>query len=353
MLLNEVRFLDITTVRYSPVDRVLILLLLLVNLGACLGNAFLIYLFCTDKKLRNPATYLVLNLAIIDLCLGSVNAFCFFAPNLITGKFYLGFVGGQINGYAEVMFCGASLINLGLLGFDRWLVIVRNYRISTKQAFYLAALSWVWGIILASVPFWFGNHHILEYSRLYFAGDWSNQSPGGLVMTIGCLFTVSMPLLWFTYSYAQILHVVRQNNRQWAQLQQHGRGKDRKLSVKPDQRSLKDLKAAQLEAAIAKRSAIVVGVFVINWLFYLVNFLAELTTGRQFNGTLDTFAVFGAHLNSFFNPDADDISKESGATTSTHRSANLSWVPPASRTSIASTAVKSTPSPVMEACTNV
>lgn len=189
---------------------------------------------------------------------------------MISGRYTLGFNGGQLNGYIEVMFCAASLVNLGLLGLDRWLVIVRNYRITTRDSLLLSLFAWIWGILLASVPYWFNNLHVLEASQLYFAGDWSNRTPGGLVMTLGCLLTVSAPLIWFSFSYAQILTVIRKNNREWALLQK------RKGSVvgASDHAKVQEMKAAQLEAALAKRSAIVVGVFVAKYVFCILLFFS-------------------------------------------------------------------------------
>ncbi|KAJ3180557.1 Melanopsin [Gaertneriomyces sp. JEL0708] len=296
MDLSEARFLDIETVRYSTQQRLVIAVFFLVNLGGTIGNGFMLYLFSADKKLWAPATFLVANLALIDFGLGFLNAFFVFGPNLFTGRYYFGFPGGQLNGYVEVMFCAASLFNLGFLGLDRWLVIVRNYRITTRDALMLSLGCWIWGILLASIPYWFGNLHVLEASQLYFAGDWSSRTPGGLVMTLGCLFTVSMPLLWFSFSYTQILRVIKKNNREWNSLSKTKGG------AVADRAKMQELKAAQLEAALAKRSAIVVGVFVANWLIYDINFLVELGTGRQLSPVLDALAMLGGHFNSFMNP---------------------------------------------------
>lgn len=52
---TEARFVDIDTLIYTPMQRLVIAVFFIVNFGGMLGNGFMMYLFAKDRKLQSPA----------------------------------------------------------------------------------------------------------------------------------------------------------------------------------------------------------------------------------------------------------------------------------------------------------
>ncbi|KAJ3250696.1 hypothetical protein HK104_007419, partial [Borealophlyctis nickersoniae] len=187
----EPRFRALDTITYESGTLISLTFLFLVSLGAAVFNSFLIVLFIRDRSLRSPATFLVLNLSFIDWCLGVLNS-TIYGTNL-----------------------AASLISLALLGLERWLAMVKQRRLTHTHALSLILATWTWSLLLASFPYWFSHSYVLETSTLYFAGNWADRSPPGLVFTTLCLMNVTLPLLTFGVSYVQIWKVIREQNERW------------------------------------------------------------------------------------------------------------------------------------------
>ncbi|TPX65281.1 hypothetical protein SpCBS45565_g05236 [Spizellomyces sp. 'palustris'] len=274
------------------------------------GNAFVVLLFITNRKLRTVTNALVLNLSVYDFGLSLFSAIILWA-NVVSEKWALGYIGCQVNGLINILFCGGSL--LGLVGYERYLVIVKHTPMTPRKALLAVSCAWCYCLCLSSFPYWFGDRYVLSSSGIYcggctlaFAwslygshsrasmnlGDWSNRTPTVIIFSILCLMTVSVPMKFFAVMYYHILSTARENTRCWAARE----GTD-STDVDPKERL-----AQVLEARIARKAAILVLVFVVNWLLYDVQFMWELTVGHQAEKRLCQLSILGCYLNSACNP---------------------------------------------------
>ncbi|KND04926.1 hypothetical protein, variant [Spizellomyces punctatus DAOM BR117] len=133
------------------------------------GNAFVVLLFITNNKLRTVTNALVLNLSVNDLGLSLFSAIILWA-NVASEKWALGYVGCHINGLINILFCGGSLVGLAIVGYERYLVIVKHTPMTARKALLAVSCAWCYCICLSSFPYWFGDRYVLSSSGIYCGG---------------------------------------------------------------------------------------------------------------------------------------------------------------------------------------
>lgn len=117
---------------FPPLHRTWYLLiasfLIVTTVIAVTGNLLVIYLFSTNKSLRSPANYFVVNLAVSDLLMISL-----MSPPAVLNAYYetwiFGPVACQAYGVMGSMTGGVSIFTMCLISSDRYQVIVKvRYR---------------------------------------------------------------------------------------------------------------------------------------------------------------------------------------------------------------------------------
>uniref|UniRef100_A0AAY4DVW5 G-protein coupled receptors family 1 profile domain-containing protein n=1 Tax=Denticeps clupeoides TaxID=299321 RepID=A0AAY4DVW5_9TELE len=108
---------------------VLMVTLVVVVVG---GNALVILAFVVDKSLRNQSNYFFLNLAISDFLVG---AFCIpiYIPYILTGRWMLGRGLCKLWLVMDYLLCTASVFNIVLISYDRFLSVTRAVRYRAQQ----------------------------------------------------------------------------------------------------------------------------------------------------------------------------------------------------------------------------
>ncbi|XP_028856758.1 histamine H3 receptor [Denticeps clupeoides] len=136
---------------------VLMVTLVVVVVG---GNALVILAFVVDKSLRNQSNYFFLNLAISDFLVG---AFCIpiYIPYILTGRWMLGRGLCKLWLVMDYLLCTASVFNIVLISYDRFLSVTRavRYRAQqgmTNQAVVKMVAVWVLAFLLygPAIIFW-------------------------------------------------------------------------------------------------------------------------------------------------------------------------------------------------------
>ncbi|KAG9266967.1 histamine H3 receptor-like [Astyanax mexicanus] len=96
------------------------------------GNALVILAFVVDKSLRNQNNYFFLNLAISDFLVG---AFCIpvYMPYILTGRWMLGRGLCKLWLVMDYLLCTASVFNIVLISYDRFLSVTRAVRYRAQQ----------------------------------------------------------------------------------------------------------------------------------------------------------------------------------------------------------------------------
>ncbi|XP_048118989.1 histamine H3 receptor [Alosa alosa] len=117
-------------VQFSPSTSVFLAVLMTVMVFATvLGNALVILAFVVEKSLRTHGNFFFLNLAIADLLVGG---FCIpvYIPYVLTGEWRLGRWLCKLWLVVDYMVCTASVFNIVLISFDRFLSVTKavSYR---------------------------------------------------------------------------------------------------------------------------------------------------------------------------------------------------------------------------------
>ncbi|KAG9334824.1 hypothetical protein JZ751_006454, partial [Albula glossodonta] len=102
----------------------LAVLMTLLVFATVLGNALVILAFAVEKNLRTQSNVFFLNLAIADFLVG---VFCIpvYIPYVLTGEWRLGRGVCKLWLVVDYMLCTASVFNIVLISFDRFLSVTR------------------------------------------------------------------------------------------------------------------------------------------------------------------------------------------------------------------------------------
>ncbi|XP_041098362.1 histamine H3 receptor-like [Polyodon spathula] len=139
---------------------ILAVLMVIVVTVTVLGNALVILAFIVDKSLRNQSNYFFLNLAISDFLVG---AFCIpvYIPYILTGRWMFGRGLCKLWLVMDYLLCTASVFNIVLISYDRFLSVTRavTYRAQqamTKHAITKMVAVWVFAFLLygPAIIFW-------------------------------------------------------------------------------------------------------------------------------------------------------------------------------------------------------
>ncbi|KAJ8271403.1 hypothetical protein COCON_G00102620, partial [Conger conger] len=136
----------------SSTSVILAMLMTLLVFATVLGNALVILAFVVEKSLRTQGNFFFLNLAIADFLVGG---FCIpvYIPYVLTGEWKLGRGLCKLWLVVDYMLCTASVYNIVLISFDRFLCVTRavSYRCQkgvTREAVLKMASVWLAAFLL-------------------------------------------------------------------------------------------------------------------------------------------------------------------------------------------------------------
>lgn len=140
-----------------------VLVLLFIIIGTIVGNILVCVAVCMVKKLRRPYNYLLVSLAVSDLCV-AILVMPVALLNELWGRWEFGPLICDIWVSFDVLSCTASILNLCMISVDRYLAITRPLEYGVKRTprrmFAYIAVVWV-GAGFVSVPpvLILGNEH--------------------------------------------------------------------------------------------------------------------------------------------------------------------------------------------------
>lgn len=149
---------------YSPVEAVIIgLVLLCVIIGTVVGNILVCVAVCLVRKLRRPCNYLLVSLAVSDLCV-AILVMPMALLYEILGHWNFGRVMCDLWVSFDVLSCTASILNLCMISVDRYYAITKplEYGVKRTPRRMIACVSLVWlGAACISLPplLILGNEH--------------------------------------------------------------------------------------------------------------------------------------------------------------------------------------------------
>uniref|UniRef100_A0A182ND22 G-protein coupled receptors family 1 profile domain-containing protein n=1 Tax=Anopheles dirus TaxID=7168 RepID=A0A182ND22_9DIPT len=199
--------LDLDTVRKV----VICIVLLAVIFGTIVGNILVCVAVCLVRKLRRPCNYLLVSLAVSDLCVA-----CLVMPPAlmyeVLGEWNFGRVFCDIWVSFDVLSCTASILNLCAISVDRYWAITKPLEYGVKRTprrmMLCVALVWLAAACISLPPLLIlGNKHTI--------GDGPEQRPFCAVCedvgyqiyaTLGSFY---IPLAVMLFVYYQIFRAAR------------------------------------------------------------------------------------------------------------------------------------------------
>ncbi|XP_063851281.1 5-hydroxytryptamine receptor 1-like isoform X2 [Scylla paramamosain] len=159
---------DVTTAEKEEapvlVSRVLlVLVLLLIIIGTVIGNLLVCVAVCLVRKLRRPYNYLLVSLAVSDLCVALLVMPMALLLELL-GEWQFGRLACDVWVSFDVLSCTASILNLCMISVDRYLAITKplEYGVKRTPRRMVAYIAFVWlGAAFISLPpiLILGNEH--------------------------------------------------------------------------------------------------------------------------------------------------------------------------------------------------
>lgn len=192
-----------------PVQAIVVsVILLIVILGTIIGNVLVCVAVCLVRKLRRPANYLLVSLAVSDLCVAVL-----VMPTAllyeVLGKWSFGTVFCDIWVSFDVLSCTASILNLCAISVDRYWAITKPLEYGVKRTprrmMLCVALVWLGAACISLPPLLIlGNEHYTEdgHSTCVVCQNFGYQ----IYATLGSFY---IPLSVMLFVYYQIFRAAR------------------------------------------------------------------------------------------------------------------------------------------------
>ena len=235
----------------------------LMNVG---GNLLVIISISHFRQLHSPTNLLILSLAFTD-CLLGVFILPFSMIRSVENCWYFGEIFCKIHSSLDIMLGHASLLHLGLISIDRYLAICKplQYRtlVSIDKVAALIGISWM-------ISFAFGFGLILSKMYSVSLDDLSlnpcigacfhifNKEGGVMCFLVSFL----IPGIFMTGFYMKIFHVAKVQAKKI----------NCSLGMTKAQHDKNNCTSEQREKKAAKTLGIVLGVFILCWLPFFINF---------------------------------------------------------------------------------
>lgn len=141
----------------------LVLVLLLIIIGTVIGNLLVCVAVCLVRKLRRPYNYLLVSLAVSDLCVALLVMPMALLLELL-GEWQFGGLACDVWVSFDVLSCTASILNLCMISVDRYLAITKplEYGVKRTPRRMVGYIAFVWlGAAFISLPpiLILGNEH--------------------------------------------------------------------------------------------------------------------------------------------------------------------------------------------------
>ncbi|KAL0276706.1 UNVERIFIED_CONTAM: hypothetical protein PYX00_004219 [Menopon gallinae] len=190
---------------YTVTEAIVIALVLLcIIVGTIVGNILVCVAVCLVKKLRRPCNYLLVSLAISDICV-AVLVMPMATLYEILGKWTFGPVVCDLWVSFDVLSCTASILNLCMISVDRYYAITKPLQYGVKRTpkrmLLCVALVWLVAACISLPPLLIlGNQH--DYNECMVSQNFGYQ----IYATLGSFY---IPLTVMMIVYYKIFRAAR------------------------------------------------------------------------------------------------------------------------------------------------
>ncbi|XP_074849689.1 melanopsin-like [Carettochelys insculpta] len=221
-----------------------------------IGNLLVLYAFYSNKKLRTPPNYFVMNLAVSDFLMSASQApICF--VNSLHKEWILGEIGCDLYAFCGALFGITSMMTLLAISVDRYLVITKPLQsmrwTSKKRTSQIIVIVWLYSLGWSVAPLLGWSSYVPEGLMISCTWDYVTYSPANrsyTMMLCCCVFFI--PLVIIFHCYLFMILAIRSTGRNVQKLGSYGRKSYLSQSMKS-------------EWKLAKIAFVVIIVFVLSW----------------------------------------------------------------------------------------
>jgi len=285
------------------------IILLAVILGTIIGNILVCVAVCLVRKLRRPCNYLLVSLAVSDLCVAVLVMPTALLYEVLE-EWRFGPLFCDIWVSFDVLSCTASILNLCAISVDRYWAITKPLEYGVKRTprrmMLCVALVWLGAACISLPPLLIlGNEHVTDNKpSCVVCQDFGYQ----IYATLGSFY---MPLAVMLFVYYQIFcaarRIVMDEKRAQTRLegalnggpQQTTQEKPINAIGSPHQKKLRFQLAKERKASTTL--GIIMSAFTICWLPFFILALVKPITGAEYH-TLSSIFLWLGYANSLLNP---------------------------------------------------
>ncbi|KAJ7327129.1 hypothetical protein JRQ81_016888 [Phrynocephalus forsythii] len=259
------------------------------------GNLLVLYAFYSNKRLRTPPNYFIMNLAASDFLMSATQApICFL--NSMHREWVLGVIGCNLYAFCGALFGITSMMTLLAISIDRYCVITKPLqsikRASKKRSCIIIVFVWLYSLGWSVCPLFGWSSYIPEGLMISCTWDYVTYSPANrsyTMMLCCCVFFI--PLIIIFHCYLFMFVAIRNTGRN---VQKLGSTSNRKSSVSQSIKS---------EWKMAKIAFVSIVVFVLSWSPYAcVTLIAWAGYGRTLTPYSKSVPAVIAKASAIYNP---------------------------------------------------
>ncbi|KAK2519943.1 melanopsin [Columba guinea] len=259
-----------------------------------IGNLLVLYAFYSNKKLRTPQNYFIMNLAMSDFLMSASQApMCF--VNSLHGEWILGDIGCDLYAFCGALFGITSMMTLLAISVDRYLVITMPLRsiqwTSKKRTVQIIAAVWLYSLGWSVAPLFGWSSYVPEGLMISCTWDYVTYSPANRSYTmILCCCVFFIPLIIIFHCYLFMFLAIRRTGRDVQKLGSCSRKSYLSQSMKN-------------EWKLAKIAFVVIIVFVLSWSPYAcVTLIAWAGRGNALTPYSKSVPAVIAKASAVYNP---------------------------------------------------
>nr|XP_055064365.1 opsin 4xa [Misgurnus anguillicaudatus] len=222
------------------------------------GNILVMYAFFSNKKLRTPPNYFIMNLAVSDLLMAVTQSPIFFV-NCLYKEWVFGEMGCKMYAFCGALFGITSMINLLAISIDRYVVITKPLQsiqwTSRRRTLLIILTVWIYSLAWSLAPLLGWSSYIPEGLMTSCTWDYVTSTPANKSYTLMlCCFVFFIPLGIISYCYIFMFLAIRNASRDVEKM-----GSQMRKTTLTQEQSIKT------EWKLAKIAFVVIIVFVLSW----------------------------------------------------------------------------------------
>ncbi|OXB76797.1 UNVERIFIED_CONTAM: hypothetical protein H355_016278 [Colinus virginianus] len=259
-----------------------------------IGNLLVLYAFYSNKKLRTPQNFFIMNLAVSDFLMSASQApICFI--NSLHREWILGDIGCDLYAFCGALFGITSMMTLLAISVDRYLVITKPLRsiqwTSKKRTMQIIAAVWLYSLGWSVAPLLGWSSYVPEGLMISCTWDYVTYSPANRSYTmILCCCVFFIPLIIILHCYLFMFLAIRSTGRDVQKLGSCNRKSFLSQSMKN-------------EWKLAKIAFVVIVVYVLSWSPYAcVTLIAWAGRGNTLTPYSKSVPAVIAKASAIYNP---------------------------------------------------